>query len=267
MRDVLQHLRRRRVQAALDLAGDRRSRRRQGRPAASAKAARGALHADKPSNAVGHVANCTRCLAYQALTPIVGGMAAAEDILYALTPRRRSGRRDGRAGVRRVGARAQAGNDVPGARRADAREIGVAADVARAALDGEAEIEGADRRFADRAWRANPLLRASSARTATSRWAHRTPDSLELDGTDAKKAHFGPGSSLDAAAPSNFARLNPEVVKEGYDTGGRSFIKGAMRFAEDVVGTAAASRRSIAPRSSSAAISQPRRAPRPSVMT
>jgi polyhydroxyalkanoate synthase len=115
-------------------------------------------------------------------------------------------------------------------------QLGVAADAARAAFDGETEIEGADRRFADRAWRANPFLRAvAGSYLATSRWAHRTLDSLGLDDQTAKKAHFGLGLLLDAAAPTNYAWLNPEVVKEAYDTGGLSLAKGTVRFAEDVV--------------------------------
>jgi polyhydroxyalkanoate synthase len=164
-------------------------------------------------------------------------MAAAEDIPYALTL-------SGADPAAVMGALASAGSALarkPGTTfqalgELTLAQIGVAADVARAALDGEAEIEGADRRFADRAWRANPFLRGVvGSYLATSRWAHRTLDSLELEEQTTKKAHFGLGLLLDAAAPSNFAWLNPEVVKEGYDTGGRSFIKGAMRFAEDVV--------------------------------
>jgi polyhydroxyalkanoate synthase subunit PhaC len=115
-------------------------------------------------------------------------------------------------------------------------QIGVAADVARAAVDGESEIEGADRRFADRAWRANPFLRGvAGSYVATSRWAHQTLDSLGLDEQTTRKAHFGLGLLFDAAAPTNVAWLNPEVTKEAYETGGRSLLKGALHLAEDLL--------------------------------
>jgi poly[(R)-3-hydroxyalkanoate] polymerase subunit PhaC len=164
-------------------------------------------------------------------------MAAAEDLPYAL---RLSGADPaavtsaltsaGLALARRPGTTLQALGELTLA------QLGVALDVARAAFDGEAELEGADRRFADRAWRANPFLRGvAGSYLATSRWAHHTLDALELDEQTAKKAHFGLGLFLDAAAPTNFAWLNPEVVKEAYDTGGLSLAKGAARFTEDVV--------------------------------
>jgi polyhydroxyalkanoate synthase subunit PhaC len=115
-------------------------------------------------------------------------------------------------------------------------QLAVGLDVARSALDGEAELEGADRRFSDRAWRANPFLRGiAGSYLATTRWANRTLDSLDLDEQTKRKARFGLGLLLDAAAPSNIPWLNPEVVKEAYDTGGRSVAKGTFSLAEDLV--------------------------------
>jgi polyhydroxyalkanoate synthase len=164
-------------------------------------------------------------------------MPAAEDVVYAL---RLSGADPaavtsaltaaGLALARKPGTTLQALGELTLA------QLGVALDAARSAFDGESELEGADRRFADRAWRANPFLRGvAGSYLATTRWAHRTLDSLGLDEQTTKKAHFGLGLILDAAAPSNFAWLNPEVVKEAYDTGGLSLAKGATRFAEDMV--------------------------------
>jgi len=164
-------------------------------------------------------------------------MAAAEDLPYAL-------RLSGADPAAVTGALASAGFALarkPGTTlqalgELTLAQIGVALDVARATLDDEAEIEGADRRFSDRAWRANPFLRGIlGSYLATSRWAHRTLDALELDEQTTRKAHFGLGLFLDAAAPANFPWVNPEVVKEAYDTGGLSFAKGAARFVEDVV--------------------------------
>ena len=54
-------------------------------------------------------------------------------------------------------------------------QLSVGLDVARSALDGEPELEGADRRFSDRAWRANPFLRGVvGSYLTTTRWANRT---------------------------------------------------------------------------------------------
>jgi polyhydroxyalkanoate synthase subunit PhaC len=164
-------------------------------------------------------------------------VAAAEDLLYGL---RLSGA-DPAAVTSALGSAGLAlARDPAGAAQALGElalaQGAVALDVARATLDGEPELEGADRRFADRAWRANPFLRAvAGSYLATSRWAERTIDSLDLDEQTRKKARFGLGLMLDAAAPTNVPWLNPEVVKEAYDTGGRSLVQGAFRLAEDVV--------------------------------
>jgi polyhydroxyalkanoate synthase len=164
-------------------------------------------------------------------------MAVAEDLPYAL---RLSGA-DPAAVTSALGSAALAlardpGRTVQALGELTFAQVAVALDVARATFDGDVEIPGADRRFADRAWRANPFLRGVlGSYLATSRWAERTLDSLELDEQTRQKARFGLGLLLDAAAPTNVAWLNPEVVKEAYDTGGRSLVKGAFRFAEDLV--------------------------------
>jgi polyhydroxyalkanoate synthase subunit PhaC len=164
-------------------------------------------------------------------------MAAAEDVPYAL----RLSAADPAAvtGALTAAGLAVARNPVTAFQalgELTLAQLGVAVDVARAAFDGEEEIEGADRRFADRAWRANPFFRGvAGSYLATARWAHRTLDSLDLDEQTTRKARFGLGLLLDAAAPTNVAWLNPEVVKEAYDTGGLSLAKGAARFAEDLV--------------------------------
>jgi polyhydroxyalkanoate synthase len=164
-------------------------------------------------------------------------MAAAEDLPYAL---RLSGA-DPAAVTSALGSAAVALARDPAATvqalgELTLAQLAVAVDVAGGVFNGEPELEGADRRFSDRAWRANPLLRGVlGSYLATSRWAHRTLDSLDLDEQTKQKARFGLGLMLDAAAPTNVAWLNPEVVKESYDTGGLSLAKGAMRFAEDLV--------------------------------
>jgi stage V sporulation protein SpoVS len=141
-------------------------------------------------------------------------MAAAEDLPYAL---KLSGA-DPAAVTSALGSAAVALARDPAATvqalgELTLAQLAVAVDVARGVFDGEPEIEGADRRFSDRAWRGNPLLRGVlGSYLATSRWAHRTLDSLDLDEQTKQKARFGLGLLLDAAAPTNVAWLNPEVV-------------------------------------------------------
>ena len=117
-------------------------------------------------------------------------------------------------------------------------QLAVGLDVARSVLDGgdpAVQPETGDRRFGDRAWRTNPVLRGVlGSYLTTSRWAHRTLDELGLPEETRNKAHFGLGLLLDALAPSNLPWVNPEVVKEAYDTGGMSVVKGSARFLEDV---------------------------------
>ena len=168
-------------------------------------------------------------------------MSAAEDLQYGL---RLSGADPASiTGALGAALAALARDPVSSARALGAltlAELAVGLDVARAVVDGDGEPavqpEASDRRFGDRAWRSNPFLRGVLGSYLTAmRWAHETLESLELPEQTRQKAHFGLGLLLDAAAPTNFAWLNPEVVKEAYDTGGLSLAKGTARFAEDVV--------------------------------
>ncbi len=119
-------------------------------------------------------------------------------------------------------------------------QTAVGLDVAKSLLGSDGEPvqapDRSDKRFEDRAWRENPMLRGVlGSYLATSRWSQRVLDSLELPETTDRKARFALGLGLDAAAPSNVALLNPTVVKEAIDTGGRSLARGAANLVDDVV--------------------------------
>jgi poly[(R)-3-hydroxyalkanoate] polymerase subunit PhaC len=119
-------------------------------------------------------------------------------------------------------------------------ESAVGLDVARALLgaDGEPRIEPerGDRRFADRAWKENPFLRAAAeSYLVAARWAERSLDEAALPEAKKRKAHFVLGLLLDAAAPTNALWLHPSVLKEAIDTGGLSVLRGFGNFVEDVV--------------------------------
>ncbi|MBA2361213.1 MAG: alpha/beta fold hydrolase [Actinobacteria bacterium] len=116
-------------------------------------------------------------------------------------------------------------------------QVAITFDVARMALGASGQPGSLDdRRFHDRAWTENPILRCVlESYLAGSRTAHELLDELELDEGTRRKASFALGLLLDAAAPSNLPWVNPTVVKEAYDTGGRSVVRGARLFLEDLL--------------------------------
>ncbi|HLG69757.1 MAG TPA: alpha/beta fold hydrolase [Chloroflexota bacterium] len=93
----------------------------------------------------------------------------------------------------------------------------------------------ADRRFADRAWRENPLLRGIlESYELWAEWARTLAERSQLTGAQRRKAQFGVGLLIDALAPSNMPWLNPAVIKEAIDTGGLSVMKGMANMWTDV---------------------------------
>jgi polyhydroxyalkanoate synthase subunit PhaC len=115
-------------------------------------------------------------------------------------------------------------------------EIAAAANAGKLALGGEATLPVKDRRFADRAWQENPLLYFTAATYQHA--ARTTREALQrtgLRGLTADKAEFGREMLLDAFAPTNVPWLNPRVLKEAYETGGRSVLRGLAAFTADLV--------------------------------
>jgi polyhydroxyalkanoate synthase subunit PhaC len=167
--------------------------------------------------------------------------AAAEDVTYGL----------GLAGVdpgALTSALAEAALSIASQPATVARSLGelaleesaVGLDVARALLgpNGHPRVEPrpGDRRFADRAWRENPFLRAAAeSYLVAARWAERTLEEAALPEAKKRKARFVLGLLLDAAAPTNALWLHPSVLKEAIDTGGLSVVRGFANFVEDVV--------------------------------
>jgi polyhydroxyalkanoate synthase len=119
-------------------------------------------------------------------------------------------------------------------------EGAIALDTARRLLDVEVESrvrpEPGDRRFADRAWAENPLLRGLlESYLVSSRKALALLETADLDAQTARKARFALRIFLDAVAPTNVPWLNPAVLKEAIDTGGLSVVRGAANWLQDVV--------------------------------
>jgi poly[(R)-3-hydroxyalkanoate] polymerase subunit PhaC len=102
---------------------------------------------------------------------------------------------------------------------------------------GRSEIAPAkgDRRFADRAWQENWVLRRL---LQTYLAAAQTTDGLisdaGLDWRTERQARFAATNVLDALAPTNFPWSNPVVLREIVDQGGSNLARGARQFVRDV---------------------------------
>ncbi len=98
------------------------------------------------------------------------------------------------------------------------------------------ELPRRDRRFADPAWRDQPvyalihqtfLLLAERVLEAV--------DAVEgLDGQEREQLRFATQSVLDAMSPANFPLLNPVVLERTMETHGENLVKGMERLARDL---------------------------------
>ncbi len=165
--------------------------------------------------------------------------------------------------IRRTGRAAQSGLDVllseagtgepsrfiaPGAgvkvgaglvrhpRRVAGRAAGLAGELRRVAA-GRSEIAPAkgDRRFADRAWEGNWLLRrVLQGYLAVGETVDGLITDADVDWRAERRARLAAGNVLDALAPTNFAFSNPTVIKETVDTGGTNLVRGTRRLVRDL---------------------------------
>lgn len=93
-----------------------------------------------------------------------------------------------------------------------------------------------DKRFKDPLWESN----ATSAFVMHSyllyaRWVETVADDLEgLDENSRRKIKFYSRQFVDAVSPSNFAWVNPTVLKKTIETRGDNLLKGMTRFLEDL---------------------------------
>jgi polyhydroxyalkanoate synthase len=99
----------------------------------------------------------------------------------------------------------------------------------------EAAPPKGDRRFTDRAWEANWLLRRLlQSYLATAQTVDGLIADAELDWRTERQARFAANNVLDALAPTNFPWSNPVVMREIVDQGGANLAKGARQFIRDV---------------------------------
>jgi polyhydroxyalkanoate synthase len=91
-----------------------------------------------------------------------------------------------------------------------------------------------DKRFSDAAWNKNPLLAGMlEGYLVRARAALKLVEGTKLPEATRRKAKFALTMLTDAVAPSNIPWVNPTVVKEAYDTGGGSLMRGMQNYFED----------------------------------
>ncbi|MDQ3343898.1 MAG: alpha/beta fold hydrolase [Actinomycetota bacterium] len=104
-----------------------------------------------------------------------------------------------------------------------------------AAGRSEVEPHPRDKRFADPAWKGNPVLhRLCQAYLVGGTALERVVDEADLDWRSEQQMRFAVQMIVDAVAPSNNPFLNPAALKTALDTGGRSYLGGAKQFVQDM---------------------------------
>jgi polyhydroxyalkanoate synthase len=104
--------------------------------------------------------------------------------------------------------------------------------------EGRSELTPAkgDKRFADPAWRGNPLLRRTmQAYLAANNTVEQLFSDADLDWRDAERIRFVLDVLTEGLAPSNNPLLNPLGWKAMIDTGGQSAVRGMRHFISDML--------------------------------
>jgi polyhydroxyalkanoate synthase subunit PhaC len=120
--------------------------------------------------------------------------------------------------------------------RVAARAAGLAGQLGRVA-SGRSELAPAkgDRRFGDRAWEENWLLRrVLQGYLAVGEAVDGLISDAEVEWRAERQARLAAANVLDALAPTNFAFSNPTVIKETVDTGGSNLVRGTRRLVRDL---------------------------------
>jgi polyhydroxyalkanoate synthase subunit PhaC len=102
---------------------------------------------------------------------------------------------------------------------------------------GKSEVapDKGDKRFADPAWRENPVFRTVMQTYLYLGSGVDVVDDLGIEGVNAERARFALTLVREALAPTNFFLGNPAAVKRYFDTGGGSVRSGISNWAGDVL--------------------------------
>ena len=104
-------------------------------------------------------------------------------------------------------------------------------------VTGQSSVEpdAKDKRFTDEVWKTNPSYRALLQTYLT--WQQSLGafiDDADLDKKDADRARFVLGLFTGTVAPSNTLLGNPAAMKQMYETGGASLVRGLTHMLEDL---------------------------------
>jgi polyhydroxyalkanoate synthase subunit PhaC len=92
-----------------------------------------------------------------------------------------------------------------------------------------------DKRFNDPAWKTNPFLLTMLEEYMVRRqYSQQLIEQSRLPESTKRKARFALNMLLDSLAPANVPWMNPAVIKEAVDTGGKSLVNGLTEFLDDV---------------------------------
>jgi polyhydroxyalkanoate synthase subunit PhaC len=92
-----------------------------------------------------------------------------------------------------------------------------------------------DRRYADGAWKTNPLLRGTAqAHAALTQAVDDVLDRTVDDAGTRYRLGLAVDNCFQALSPPNFLLLNPAALKAAVDTGGSSLMRGVGRFLRDM---------------------------------
>jgi poly[(R)-3-hydroxyalkanoate] polymerase subunit PhaC len=120
--------------------------------------------------------------------------------------------------------------------RVATRAAGLAGELGRVAA-GRSVLAPAkgDRRFGDRAWEGNWLLRrVLQGYLAVGETVDGLIADADVEWRAERRARLAAGNVMDALAPTNFAFSNPTVIKETVDTGGGNLVRGTRRLVRDL---------------------------------
>jgi polyhydroxyalkanoate synthase len=127
-----------------------------------------------------------------------------------------------------------------GAIAANARlTIGLAAALGATAVGGEKagpiSPSPGDKRFADPAFTDNPLYFLMAQQYLLGcQLVNELLDAAGLEAEQDTKARFAANFILDALAPTNTLPGNPAALRQAFDTGGKSVVRGAKNMADDL---------------------------------
>src|SRR5260221_9108367 len=104
-------------------------------------------------------------------------------------------------------------------------------------MTGQSTVEpdAKDKRFADEVWKTNPYYHALLQTYLT--WQQSFSafiNDADLDKKDADRARFVLSLFADTVAPTNTLLGNPVAMKQMYETGGASLVKGLTHMLEDL---------------------------------